>query len=77
MARALKPGGKILLLEHGVSSWKWLNNILDSHAAAHYKKWGCQWNRDILQIVHDAGLQIESESRWHFGTTYMLTCVQR
>lgn len=74
MARALKPEGRILLLEHGRSSWAWLNNILDNHAEAHFRRWGCQWNLDILKLVSDAGLVIESKSRWHFGSTYMIVC---
>jgi methyltransferase OMS1 len=41
-------------------------------AAQHFLKWGCWWNRDIERMVRQAGLQIDSMSRWHFGTTYML-----
>ena len=41
-------------------------------AGAHFLKWGCWWNRDIEQIVRQAGLEIDSMSRWHFGTTYLV-----
>ena len=112
-----KPGGRILLLQHGKGSWGFINNVLDNGAGgggqaglprwawavggaccwaegttapvrnalgmqrpdcmhpaagAHYHKWGCWWNRDIEQIVRQAGLEIDSMSRWHFGTTYMV-----
>lgn len=30
MQRCCRPGGKVLLLEHGRSSWGWLNTILDA-----------------------------------------------
>jgi methyltransferase OMS1 len=49
--RLLKPGGKLLLLEHGKSSWSWLNSHMDERAAGHYKQYGCWYNRDILDIV--------------------------
>lgn len=41
-------------------------------ADGHFKRWGCWWNREIEQAVRQAGLEIESMSRWHFGTTYYL-----
>jgi methyltransferase OMS1 len=41
-------------------------------ADQHQAKWGCRWNRDIERIVRQAGLHIDSMSRWHFGTTYMI-----
>ena len=68
---SVKPG-KIYLLEHGRSDWAWLSNILDRHADPHAKRWGCYWNRDILAIVREAGLEIESVARYHLGTTYVI-----
>jgi len=70
MKRVCRPGGKILLLEHGRSSYDWLNDILDEHAYKHAKRWGCWWNRDIESILEEAGLDIEYATRWHFGTTH-------
>jgi methyltransferase OMS1 len=66
------PPGKIYLLEHGRSDWAWLSNILDRHADPHAKRWGCYWNRDILAIVREAGLEIQSVARYHLGTTYVI-----
>merc|ERR1712157_386461 len=80
MSRVCKKkedGGKILLLEHGKSSkytWNFFANYLDSGAEHHAKHWGCVWNRDIEQIVLDAGLKIEYISMWHFGTTFYMIC---
>jgi methyltransferase OMS1 len=51
MARVCKPGGRILLLEHGRASQNWLNDILDRGEARHAQKWGCRWNRDILGLI--------------------------
>ena len=72
MATACKLDGQVLLLEHGRSQYTWLNNILDAHAHAHAAKWGCYWNRDIVALVKEAGLEIiEHESR-HLGTTSLI-----
>lgn len=70
MSRVCKPGGKILLLEHGRSHYNWLSRILDQNAVKHAKKWGCWWNRDILSILRAAGLEIETHKSFHFGTTH-------
>lgn len=73
MAAVLAPGGRIILLEHGrTGTWRWLDARLDASAAAHAARWGCEWNRDIMQAVADAGLAVESVSRWHFGTTVVV-----
>eukprot|EP00644_Phytophthora_capsici_P003822 jgi/Phyca11/527009/estExt2_fgenesh1_pm.C_PHYCAscaffold_150045 len=67
-----KDGGRILLLEHGQSSYGWLSGILDKFAGKHAQKWGCHWNRDILTLVEQAGLEVETVHRFHFGTTYYI-----
>ena len=71
-SRACKKDGRILLLEHGRSSYSWLNRILDDGAARHCRRWACNWNLDITEIVQQAGLHIVHSSRWHFGTTYVV-----
>ena len=78
MSRVCRGGGtgtkkgKIYLLEHGRSDWVWVSNILDKHADPHAERWGCYWNRDILAIVREAGLEIQSVARYHLGTTYVI-----
>ncbi|RMX69188.1 hypothetical protein DD238_005947 [Peronospora effusa] len=67
-----KDGGHILLLEHGQSSYTWLSSILEKFADLHAQKWGCHWNRDILKLVDEAGLEVETVHRFHFGTTYYI-----
>ena len=71
-SQLVKPGGKLLLLEHGRGTWDWINETIDSKAARHYQTYGCWYNRDILSIVQQAGLQVDSCWRWHFGTTYFI-----
>lgn len=77
MQRVCRPDGRVLLLEHGASSYAWLSGVLDRFADLHAQKWGCHWNRDILRIVDQAGLQVETVHRFHFGTTYYIVARPR
>ncbi|KAF2760963.1 S-adenosyl-L-methionine-dependent methyltransferase, partial [Pseudovirgaria hyperparasitica] len=67
-----KDGGRILLLEHGRSKYDWLNRVLDKTAAPHADKHGCWWNKDIIKIVEDSGVDVVAISRYHLGTTYWI-----
>jgi methyltransferase OMS1 len=70
--RVCKADGQILLLEHGKSTWHWLRKYMDNHAHEHAQRWGCWFNRDILNLVDQAGLDVVSIKRKHFGTTYLI-----
>ncbi|CAH6723119.1 methyltransferase Oms1p, mitochondrial [[Candida] jaroonii] len=74
MTQLLKPGGRIVLLEHGRSNYNFLNNHLDFRAEKRMKTWACRWNLDIGEIVDESGLDITYEKRVHFGSTWMLVC---
>ena len=67
MARVCKPSGRILLLEHGRSSNERVGRWQDQRADKHAKRLGCNWNRDILGCVEEAGLEIISRKRYFFG----------
>lgn len=72
MASLLKPGGRIVLLEHGRSKWDFINNHLDFKSEKRMKTWACRWNLDIGELIDDAGLDITYEKRVHLSTTWML-----
>ncbi|KAI8092627.1 uncharacterized protein BX664DRAFT_327748 [Halteromyces radiatus] len=74
MADACKSEeSRILLLEHGRSHYDWLNRLLDTNVDKHVQKWGCWWNRNIMDLFEQdrvkEKVEIVSVSRWHFGTT--------
>lgn len=74
MMGLLRPGGRIVLLEHGRSNWDFINNHLDFRAEKRMKTWACRWNLDIAELIEEAGLDVSYEKRVHFGTTWMLVC---
>lgn len=74
MTNLLKPGGRIVLLEHGRGNYDMINNHLDFRSDKRMKTWACRWNLDIGELIDDAGLDVTFEKRVHFGTTWMLVC---
>lgn len=73
----LKPGGRIVLLEHGRGEYGFVNKILDKRAEKRLKTWGCRWNLDIGEILDDSGLEIVEERRTHFGTTWCIVAKRK
>jgi hypothetical protein len=63
MAAVCKPGGRLLLLEHGRASAGWLNQRLDDGAERHHAKFGCHWNRPILDIVEEVRGRADAHPR--------------
>ncbi|MCH6569471.1 MAG: class I SAM-dependent methyltransferase [Acidobacteria bacterium] len=72
MARVCKPNGRILLLEHGRSSKEGLARWQDKRAEKHAKRFGCNWNRNILGLVGEANLEIVSSKQYCFGVFHAL-----
>ncbi len=66
MSRVCKPGGKILLMEHGRSCWGWLARWQDRREYQHAKQVGCHWNREPLELAEAAGLEVVYARR-HFS----------
>jgi len=67
MRRVCKPGGKILLIEHGRSTWEWIGKYQDSHVHQMIEQGGCRWNQEPQELVREAGLNILHAERNLFG----------
>jgi len=57
MSRVCRPGGQILLLEHGRSTSPLLAAIQDRFAAPWASRTGCRWNHDVLGLISQAGMK--------------------
>jgi ubiquinone/menaquinone biosynthesis C-methylase UbiE len=67
MARVCRPQGRILLLEHGRSNREWLGRLQDRRADRHARQLGCHWNREPLELVREASLNVVEAQRVFLG----------
>lgn len=72
MSRICRREGQVLLLEHGRSDRLWLGRWQDRRAAPHARTLGCQWNREPLELVQEAGLEVEQARRWFLGVFHLI-----
>ncbi len=72
MARVCKPKGRILLLEHGRSNKQGLARWQDKKADKHAKRFGCNWNRNILGLIGEANLEVVSSKQYFFGVFHAI-----
>ncbi|GIO88523.1 SAM-dependent methyltransferase [Paenibacillus faecis] len=74
MSRWCKPGGRILLLEHGLSSNSALafgQKLVDPLV---YRFVGCHHNRDIMKLVADSPLQVQHAEHVMTGMVHLIWC---
>ena len=67
MSRVSALNGRILLLEHGRSCYRWVSWLLDDLAPYQVKKYGCHPNRNILALVQAADLVVLAAERHFLG----------
>ena len=71
--RVCKADGKILLIEHGRSSWNWVGNYQDRHLHEQIEQGGCRWNQEPQKLVQEAGIKILHADRTLFGIFHSIT----
>lgn len=71
--RVLRPGARLLLLEHTVSDLPFLQVYQDTTApiVSKFSK-GCSWNQRVEQMAHDAGFSTVSRESILAGTVVLL-----
>jgi ubiquinone/menaquinone biosynthesis C-methylase UbiE len=73
MVRVTKPGGSLLLLEHGRSSVGWVARRQDRNIERVYERSGCRNNRDVSADLAEAGLEPEENAVSHLGMMNRIT----
>ena len=67
MARVCRTDGKVLLLEHGRSDREWLGRWQDRREDSFAKQLGCLFNREPLELVREASLNVVEARRVFYG----------
>ena len=73
MVRVTKPGGRVLLVEHGRSSVGWIARRQDRNIERVYERSGCRNNRDVSADLAEAGLEPEEHAVSHLGMMNRIT----
>jgi len=73
MVRVTKPGGRVLLVEHGRSSVGWIARRQDRNIERVYERSGCRNNRDVSADLAAAGLESEEHDVSHLGMMNRIT----
>lgn len=72
MARVCRPDGHILLMEHGRSSSPVIAWLQERMAARHGRTLACQWTREPVDLVRQAGLTLIADRRRFFGVLHTI-----
>jgi ubiquinone/menaquinone biosynthesis C-methylase UbiE len=72
MGRVCRPDGQILLVEHGRSRWGMVGALQDRFADWQSQTVGCHWNREPLDLVRAAGLNVVHAERHLLGMLHLI-----
>jgi ubiquinone/menaquinone biosynthesis C-methylase UbiE len=72
MQRVCQPNGRLLLLEHGRSSWGLIGHFQDRAVVGCIQHGGCRVNQEPQQIIQAAGLKITSARRSLLGVFHVI-----
>jgi SAM-dependent methyltransferase len=72
MRRVCKTNGRILFLEHGRSSNRWLGRWQDLREEGRADHAGCHGNREPLDLVRRSGLRVVSSRRAFLGILHQI-----
>jgi len=73
MVRVTKPGGRVLLVEHGRSSVGWIARRQDRNIERVYERSACRNNRNVAADLAEAGIEPEAHVVSHLGMMNRIT----
>ncbi|TJY42569.1 class I SAM-dependent methyltransferase [Cohnella pontilimi] len=77
MNRWCKPGGQILLMEHGTSSNKAISIAQTALDPIAYAIFGCHHNRDIMKLLAESPIKVKKSERYMSGILHLMWCSPR
>jgi len=72
IGRVCRRGGRVLLLEHGRSTSRPVNWVLDRLAPGHFGRHACHLTRDVAALPAQAGLDVLHVERHFFGIVALI-----
>jgi len=72
MSRVCRKNGRILLLDHGISSSRWIRSMQKKMAPKHFEMIRCRLDIDPFGIAKKAGLGVIKSKRHVFGMFYII-----
>ena len=73
MVRVTKPGGRVLLVEHGRSSVGWIARRQDRNIERVYERSACRNNREVAADLGEAGIEPDAHVVSHLGMMNRIT----
>jgi ubiquinone/menaquinone biosynthesis C-methylase UbiE len=73
MVRVTKPGGRVLLVEHGRSSVGWIARRQDRNIERVYERSACRNNRNVAADLAEAGIEPDAHVASHLGMMNRIT----
>jgi ubiquinone/menaquinone biosynthesis C-methylase UbiE len=75
MGRVCRPGGRVLLLEHGLGTAPVVNWILRRLARGHLTRCACHLTRDVAALPVRAGLRVLGQKRHLWGVVTLTEAI--
>lgn len=70
--RWCKPDGKILFMEHGISSNLMVSVIQKAFSPLLYRIYGCHHTRNILELIRESGIRIDKAESYWLNMVYLI-----
>lgn len=72
LSKWCRKDGQILLLEHGLSSNRFLSKLQNILDPVFKKRVGCHINRDFMRLIEDAPMVVQREEHAIFGVVHLV-----